>query len=326
MKSIADSRKSIGGECSVHGSINSGFLCLLKAPTLKLSAGGALRTLAVASEERNSPDQAQCPASRRTSRNGFMNKRLIAALGFFLTGLVVASPTITLTHVRGGVYVYQEDYPLSDENGAVYVGTDFVTVVGATFTSESARLLTREIAQVTRKRVREVIDTNDNLDRAGGNAYFKRIGARIVSTNLTRTLLKRDWDKMVSGAHERYPEYPIEPVTLPDTTFPGDFTLQDGRVRAIYLGPSHAPDDIFVYFPKEQVLYGGCILKEQLGNLAFADLVEYPKTLEKLKKLNLGYTTIIAGHWSPIHGPELVDQYLALLLSREAAPTGGAAQ
>jgi hypothetical protein len=32
-----------------------------------------------------------------------------------------------------------------------------------------------------------------------------------------------------------------------------------------------------------------------------------------LKQLNFGFTTIVAGHWSPIHGPELIDQYLALL-------------
>jgi metallo-beta-lactamase class B len=51
-----------------------------------------------------------------------------------------------------------------------------------------------------------------------------------------------------------------------------------------------------------------------------ANLNEYPKTLQKLKALNLGYTTIIAGHWSPIHGPELIDQYLHLLaLSEENA-------
>jgi hypothetical protein len=53
------------------------------------------------------------------------------------------------------------------------------------------------------------------------------------------------------------------------------------------------------------VITGGkisCVLKEQLGNLALADLVEYPKTLTKLQNLHLGYTTIIAGHWSPIHG------------------------
>ena len=38
-------------------------------------------------------------------------------------------------------------------------------------------------------------------------------------------------------------------------------------MKAIYLGPSHTPDGIFVFFPEEKVLYGNCILKEQLGNL-----------------------------------------------------------
>jgi metallo-beta-lactamase class B len=191
-------------------------------------------------------------------------------------------------------------------------------VVGSTFTPESAELLAAEIAKVTPKPIREVIDTNDNLDRAGGNPYFKSIGAKIISTNLTRDLMQRDWDPMVANARKRYPEYPVIPLVLPDTTYPRDFKLQGGGVRGIYLGPSHAPDDIFVYFPHEKILYGGCVLKEELGNLAFANLVEYPKTLRKLKKLNLGYTTIIAGHWSPIHGPELVDQYLQLLALNQA--------
>ncbi len=230
-----------------------------------------------------------------------------------VAGTALAAPRITLTHLRGRVYVVQEESPLGDENAAVYVGEEFVTVVGATFSSESARLLAREIAKVTSKPVREVIDTNDNLDRAGGNAYFRRIGARVVSTGLTRELMERDWDTLIADAKARYPEYPSPPLSLPDVTYRGDFQLQGGRVRGLYLGPSHAPDDIFVYFPQEKVLYGGCVLKEQLGNLALADLVEYPKTLTKLKELHLGYTTIIAGHWSPIHGPELVDQYLHLL-------------
>ena len=122
---------------------------------------------------------------------------------------------------------------------------------------------------------------------------------------------------------EEIDEYPDVPLALPDTAYPGDFELQGGRIRGIYLGPSHAPDDIFVYFPEDKVLYGGCVLKERLGNLAQADLVEYPKTLRRLKQLDLGYTTIIAGHWSAVHGPELVDQYLQLLevnRAQRAAP------
>lgn len=238
---------------------------------------------------------------------------LTATLALFSSNLLAEGDTVTLTHVRGRVYVAVDQFPLSDENSAVYVGDQYVTVVGATWTPNTAHRLAVEIGKITDKPIKEVIDTNDNLDRAGGNAYFKGIGARIVSTILTRDLMQRDWTAMVADARKSLPQYPAIPLVMPDTTYPGDFTLQDGRVRGIYLGPSHAKDDIFVYFPDERVLYAGCILKEQLGNLALADLTEYPRTLEKLKRLHLGYQTIIAGHWSPIHGPELVDQYLRLL-------------
>lgn len=60
-------------------------------------------------------------------------------------------------------------------------------------------------------------------------------------------------------------------------------------------------------------LDGGCILEEQLGNLTFADRTEYPKTLRKVQQPGLDIKTIIAGHWSAVHGPELIEQYLALL-------------
>ena len=219
---------------------------------------------------------------------------------------------VVLTPLRGHLYI-AEDYFYSKENSVVYVGDSSVSVVGATWTPETAKLLANEIGKVTQKPITEVIDTNYHPDRAGGNAYFKSIGAKIVSTKMTNDLLKAHWDEMVRYVQKGFPSYPTLPLVLPDQTFAGDFELQSGGVKAIYLGPSHTPDGIFVFFPKEKVLYGNCILKEQLGNLDFADLMEYPKTLQKLKQLNLGFTTIVAGHWSPIHGPELIDQYLALL-------------
>ena len=73
----------------------------------------------------------------------------------------------------------------------VYVGDSFVTVVGATWTPETAKLLAAEIKKVTPKPIMEVIDTNYHPDRAGGNAYFKEIGAKIISTKLTSDLLMR---------------------------------------------------------------------------------------------------------------------------------------
>ena len=140
--------------------------------------------------------------------------------------------------------------------------------------------------------------------------------SRIVSTVATRDAMKSGWDDVITWTRKAILEYPQLAPDLPDTVFPGEFTLQGGRVQAIYTGPSHTHDGIFVVFPEEKVLYGGCILKEHLGNLDFADVAEYANTLRTLKQRNLDFTTIIAGHYSPIHGPELIDQYIELLTRR----------
>jgi metallo-beta-lactamase class B len=220
---------------------------------------------------------------------------------------------LTLSHLTGGVYVVEDSY-YGGENSVVYIGDTRVTVIGATWTPETARLLSEEIRKITDKPIADVINTNYHPDRAGGNSYFKSVGATVTSTKMTYDLLKANWDAIVAFTRKALPDYPSVTLALPDKTFPGDFELQGGSVQAVYLGPSHTPDGIFVYFPKEKVLYGGCILKEQLGNLDFANLAEYPKTLAKLKTFDI--RTIIAGHWSAIHGPALIDQYIHLLEER----------
>jgi len=225
------------------------------------------------------------------------------------------SPRLVLTRLTDKLYI-SEDYFYVKENSVVYIGNSYVTVIGATWTPRTAGLLADEIAKITPKPIREVVDTNHDLDRAGGNAYFKSIGARIVSIKMTRDLLKREGERSVELTRRAFPDYPKIDIVLPDQVFAGGFSLQDDDIQGIYLGPSHKPDDIFVYFPKEKVLYGGCVLKEQLGNTDGADLVEYPKTLRKLKQLNLDIATIVAGHYSPVHGPELIDQYLQLLAQK----------
>ncbi|MNQ36790.1 Beta-lactamase precursor [compost metagenome] len=224
----------------------------------------------------------------------------------------VRAGEMALKQVSGPVYVVEDDYYLR-ENSMVYFGAEGVTVVGATWTPDTARELHKLIKKVSRKPVLEVINTNYHTDRAGGNAYWKSIGAKVVSTSQTRDLMQSDWQTIVDFTRKGLPDYPDLPLVLPNEVHDGDFSLQDGKVRAFYLGPAHTPDGIFVYFPDEQVLYGNCILKEKLGNLAFADLQAYPQTLARLKAMKLPLKTIVGGHDSPLHGPELIDHYQALL-------------
>jgi metallo-beta-lactamase class B len=238
---------------------------------------------------------------------------LIWAVFLFNGSIANGEPAkVSLRHLTGRIYLVEDTY-YSSENSAVYIGTKGVTVVGATWSPDTAKLLAREIRKITKTPITEVINTNYHPDRAGGNAYWKRLGAKIISTQMTYDLLKREWTSIVDWTRSGIPDYPRLPLVLSTVTYPGDFELQSGRVKAFYLGPSHTQDGIFVYFPDEKVLYGGCILKEHLGNLSFANVEEYPKTLHKLKELNLDIKTIIAGHWSAIHGPDLIGQYLELL-------------
>ena len=223
-----------------------------------------------------------------------------------------ANEHLELWPLRGHLYVVEDDF-YTKENSIVYVGENSVTVIGATWTPDTAKRLVTEIRKISSAPITQVIDTNYHTDRAGGNAYFKANGTEIVATEMTREQMAGGWVDIVQFTRSSFPDYPALPLVLPDKTYASDFTLQEGRIRSIYLGPSHTPAGIFVFFPEEKVLYGNCILKEKLGNLKYADLIEYPKTLRKLKALNLGFDTIVAGHYSALHGPELIDQYLALL-------------
>ena len=173
-------------------------------------------------------------------------------------------PSLTLiriTHLRGPIDVV-EDNNIFSENSVFYVGPRSVTLIGTGWSPAIASMIHRKIRGVTPKPVSEVVDTDFNPERAGGNAYWKRIGAEVLSTALTASLLRQRWARQSIETRADFPDYPDVPLSLPTRTFSGDFSLQGGRVKEFYLGPSHTVDDIFVYFPAEKVLYAGNILKD----------------------------------------------------------------
>ena len=247
-------------------------------------------------------------------------KSFVATILVFSISVVkAAGPSVSIYPLVGSAYV-AEDSHYAKTNYAVYIGAASVTVVGARRSPDTAESLAQEIRKVTNKPISDVILPDHDPEYAGGSAYWKRIGANIVATELTEQTLKRDWAEAGDFTRKYFPTYPSLLLVLPTKTYKADFKLENGDIRGLYLGPSHNADDIFVYFPKEKVLYAGSILKEHLGNLAFANLEEYPRTLQKLLQLHLEIDKIISGHWSAVHGPELIDQYGAML--KEHTETG----
>lgn len=66
------------------------------------------------------------------------NLTSLALIVLFATTAKAEPTSVKLSHFRGNVYVVVDDYPLSDENSAVYIGKRYVTVVGATFSPATA--------------------------------------------------------------------------------------------------------------------------------------------------------------------------------------------
>jgi metallo-beta-lactamase class B len=80
------------------------------------------------------------------------------------------------------------------------------------------------------------------------------------------------------------------------------FTVGNHQFQTYYPGHGHSADNIVIWFPKEKILYGGCFIKSTatatLGNVADADLAEWPLSIERtIKKFNHP-AYVIPGHLS----------------------------
>jgi glyoxylase-like metal-dependent hydrolase (beta-lactamase superfamily II) len=75
--------------------------------------------------------------------------------------------------------------------------------------------------------------------------------------------------------------------------------------QTYFPGPGHAADNIVIWFEKEKILYGGCLVKsveyDDLGNLADAYIKEYATTIKNVQAKCKRPRYIIPGHGSWIN-------------------------
>src|SRR5215217_6804800 len=137
---------------------------------------------------------------------------------------------LDLVKLSDRIYI-SEDHYFHRENSVVYIGDSEVTVLSATWTPGTARLLAEKIRRVTDKPIKAVVNTHHHLDRAGGNPYFKRIGATIIASRKTDSLMTAKWEKSVASARVDFPGYPLVPHVSVDTTFDNIYERENGAIR-----------------------------------------------------------------------------------------------
>jgi metallo-beta-lactamase class B len=199
-----------------------------------------------------------------------------------------AQGKLTVTFLTGDFYVYTTysvyqgtPYPA---NGLYVVTNDGVILIDSPWDTTMFQPLLSHIQEVHDKKVIMCIATHFHEDRTAGLSYFKQQGIKTYTTKQTDDLSKQRGMKRA------------EFLITNDTTF----TIGQHSFQTFYPGHGHAPDNIIIWFGKERVLYGGCLIKSvddsTLGNLGDANVKTYAGTLKNVQKKFRKPSYIIPGH------------------------------
>lgn len=88
---------------------------------------------------------------------------------------------------------------------------------------------------------------------------------------------------------------------VPQNGFKDILTLKVGKqtITAQFFGEGHTRDNVVGYFPSENILFGGCLIKEldaTKGYLGDANVEAWSNTVEKVKKAYPNVKLVIPGH------------------------------
>jgi metallo-beta-lactamase class B len=197
-------------------------------------------------------------------------------------------PVISITHLEGDFYIHQSWISIGDTffpcNGLYLVTKHGVVLIDTPADEDQTAQLVDSIATRHHKKIVLAIATHFHTDRTGGFNILRQQGVKTWSSCQTHDLcLKRN-------------DPPAQFCFTGDTSF----TVGTHTVQTYYPGEGHTKDNIVIWFDKEKILFGGCLVKsteaEGLGNLADANPGQWPASIENLIKRFPSPRYIIPGH------------------------------
>lgn len=197
---------------------------------------------------------------RSTDRRQFMQTALLGAAGLVAApALLTPRPTraadLSVTRLNDKFFV------VSGAGGNVLVaeGPDSALMVDCGREESASELLKVIAKEAGGKPVKTAINTHWHWDQTGGNEAVHKAGAKIISHENTRLWLTTDvHSKWSDDVWKRRPKsfYPDETFYYGKKTLP--FASQ--TVEYGYLPQAHTDGDIYVFFPKDNILVVGGLM------------------------------------------------------------------
>ncbi len=214
------------------------------------------------------------------------------------------SDDVSLQPIGSGMWVYTTYFEVPNTgrigaNGLIVVNGEDAVLINLPWTDAQTAALFDWVAKNSGATVKAVIPTHFHQDCMGGLAEAHRRGATSYALDKTIEFARRD--------HLPVPQNPFRLRTA--------VRCGSTIILLAYPGAGHTTDNIVAWLLREQVLFGGCLIKsleeQSLGNTSDGDVAAYPTTLQKVKTAYRNARIVVPGHGDP-GGPGLIDHTLKL--------------
>lgn len=195
-------------------------------------------------------------------------------------------------------YLQTNDFGNVPCNGMIVRNSNEAIVFDTPTNDTSANELIKFIKEKLHCKVNAIVPTHFHSDCLGGLAVFHKQNIPSFANFSTIELTKAN------------------NVVHPQNGFKDDLKLRLGKTFAMvkYFGQGHTKDNVVGYFPNENILFGGCLIKEleaTKGYLGDANVGAWSNTVEQIKKQYPNLKIVIPGHGA-IGGSELLDYTIGL--------------
>lgn len=183
-------------------------------------------------------------------------------------------------------------------NGLVVRSNNEVVVFDTPTNNKSAEELINWIEETLHCKINAVVPTHFHEDCLGGLKAFHE--NNIPSYAYFKTIELATANNMV----------------VPKNSFRDSLILKVGNesATATFFGEGHTKDNVVGYFPSDNILFGGCLIKEldaSKGYLGDATLSEWSNTVDRIKKQYPNLKMVVPGHGQ--HGDKkLLDSTIKL--------------
>ncbi len=182
---------------------------------------------------------------------------------------------ITYEQIGGSTY---------PSNGLIIVTSKQLILVDTPWNNSQTKELFKLSKEVFEKDFHTAIVTHAHDDRIGGIDILLENKIDVWATELTIKEAEKNGfssPNFILGNEEK-------------------INIDDFQIETFYPGKGHSPDNIVVYIPKYELLFGGCLIKslqaKTRGSIKDADLQQWPLSVQKVLEKYCDSKIVIPGH------------------------------